>query len=308
MLPPDTPVLVLCAGLGTRLRPLTDIRAKPAIPVAGEPMVRRIIRHCATSGHSRFVVNLHHRPESIAHVLGDGSDLGVRVRYSWEQPELLGSGGGPRQALDILGTEPFLVVNGDTLTDLDPSRLLAAHIDAGALVTLAVVPNTAPDKYGGVSLDAHGQVTGFVRRGSPLPSYHFIGMQAARRDAFLGIPAGQATASIGGVYDRLIAERPGSVRAMICEARFWDVGTVADYVATSRALADATTNAQSSQAPAGVVDTIVWDDVTFGNGCRLDRCIVTDHVRVAAGMRVADAILTRGASGETCVIPFAQEP
>src|SRR5215471_9714767 len=95
--------LVLTAGLGTRLRPLTLVRAKPAMPVAGEPMVRRIVRWLATAGVSDVVLNLHYLPETIARVVGDGSDLGVRARYSWEQPLVLGSAGGPRLALDIVG-------------------------------------------------------------------------------------------------------------------------------------------------------------------------------------------------------------
>src|SRR6185503_2747497 len=85
------PAMVLSAGLGTRLRPLTDVRAKPAIPVAGVPMIRRILAWLTGHGVREVVVNLHHRPESIAAVLGDGSDLGARVRYSWEQPIVLGA-------------------------------------------------------------------------------------------------------------------------------------------------------------------------------------------------------------------------
>ena len=122
--------MILTAGLGTRLRPLTDVRAKPAIPVAGEPMVRRIARWLAAGGVTDIVLNLHHLPETIAAVVGDGSDLSVRVRYSWEQPVLLGAAGGPRHALAIVGADTFLLINGDTLTDLDspgsPTRTIEA--------------------------------------------------------------------------------------------------------------------------------------------------------------------------------------
>src|ERR1700731_1987366 len=88
--------LVLTAGLGTRLRPLTDVRAKPAMPVAGEPLVRRIMQWLASHGVAHPVLNLPHRPETLTSIVGDGRDLGVRVRYSWEQPSILGSAGGPR--------------------------------------------------------------------------------------------------------------------------------------------------------------------------------------------------------------------
>src|SRR5438876_8071852 len=100
--------LVLTAGLGTRLRPLTDVRAKPAIPVAGEPLVRRIIAWLAANGVTELVLNLHHLADTLTVQVGDGSDLSARVRYSWEQPAILGSAGGPRQALAIIGAATFL--------------------------------------------------------------------------------------------------------------------------------------------------------------------------------------------------------
>src|SRR5206468_8841769 len=138
--PVITHALVLTAGLGTRLRPLTDVRAKPAIPVAGEPMIRRIITWLAAHGVTDLVLNLHHRPETLTAVVGDGADLSVRVRYSWE-PRILGSAGGPRQALPLVAADPFLVVNGDTIADVDLSVLAAAHDTSDAIVTLALVPN-----------------------------------------------------------------------------------------------------------------------------------------------------------------------
>ena len=99
---PPRSALLLTAGLGTRLAPLTEVRAKPAVPVAGEPLVRRITRWLARQGVDDLVLNLHHLPSTVTGVMGDGSDLGVRVRYSWEQPIVLGSAGGPRQALPII--------------------------------------------------------------------------------------------------------------------------------------------------------------------------------------------------------------
>src|SRR5918993_5165129 len=122
--------LVLTAGLGTRLQPLTLARAKAAAPVDGEPLARRTIAWLVSHGVHDLILNLHHKPETITGVVGDGADLGARVRYSWESP-VLGSAGGPRHALPLLGALPdsgsrnsaaaaaptFLIVNGDTLTD-----------------------------------------------------------------------------------------------------------------------------------------------------------------------------------------------
>jgi NDP-sugar pyrophosphorylase family protein len=229
--------LVLAAGLGTRLRPLTDVCAKPAIPVAGEPLIRRIVRWLARQGVRDLVVNLHYLPQTVTAVLGDGSDLSVQVRYSWEQPQVLGSAGGPRLALDIIGDETFLIVNGDTLTDLSIRGLVDAHHRSDALVTLALVRNEAPDTYGGVTLADDGRVTGFVPRG-PLAnnSFHFIGVQIVHSDAFGQVTKGERAQSIGGIYDALIAARPGAIRGYVSGAEFWDIGTPEDLARTSAAI------------------------------------------------------------------------
>lgn len=230
-----TQALVLAAGLGTRLRPLTNVCAKPAIPVAGEPIVRRIVGWLAAHEVRDLVVNLHYLPHTVTAVLGDGSDLLVRVRYSWEQPRILGSAGGPRQALDILGAGTFVIVNGDTLTDLNLQAFMDAHRANGALVTMALVPNHEPDKYGGVLLDRDNCVTGFVPRGTAaIGSHHFIGVQAAEAAVFRDLPSGQPAKSVGGVYDALIAARHGAIRGFVSTASFWDIGTVEDYERTCR--------------------------------------------------------------------------
>jgi NDP-sugar pyrophosphorylase family protein len=162
------PAIVLTAGLGTRLRPLTDLLAKPAVPVAGKPLVVRVLEWLRRAGVEDAILNLHHLPETITAVVGDGSHLGMRVRYSWER-RILGSAGGPRLALTLLPEDrgPVLVVNGDTLTDLPLEQLLDAHrraVAGGALVTMAVVRNTRPDHYNGIRLDADDRVVAFVAK------------------------------------------------------------------------------------------------------------------------------------------------
>ena len=228
--------LILAAGLGTRLRPLTLERAKPAIAVGGVPIVRRIVAWLVREGVTDLVVNLHHRPETIAAVLGDGSDLGARVRYSWEQPAVLGSAGGPRHALPIIGAKTFFIVNGDTLTDLPLRGVAEAHAATHAMVTMALIPNREPDKYGGVRMGDDGQISGFVTRGpQAIGSYHFIGVQVAETEVFADLKDGEPINSTHGVYDTLIASHPGSVRGYLCNAAFWDIGTPEDLARTDGA-------------------------------------------------------------------------
>ncbi len=155
------PALVLTAGLATRLRPLSNIRAKAALPVAGTPLVVRILKWLRAAGVRRVVLNLHHRAETVTAAVGDGSRWDLEVRYSWER-EVLGSAGGPRRALPLLDAERFLIVNGDTLTNCDLAGLAGRHLAARSLVTMAVVPGDIA-RYGGAIVDANGYITGFAR-------------------------------------------------------------------------------------------------------------------------------------------------
>ena len=291
------PALVLTAGLATRLRPLSLVRAKAVLPVAGTPLVHRILRQLQTAGIRDVVLNLHHLPSSITGAVGDGEDLGLQVRYSWENP-VLGSAGGPRRAIPLLRTvantvasgppSTFLIVNGDTLTDVSISDVVAAHRSSGALVTMAVVPNTEPMKYGGALVDENDIITGFVARGSTAPSWHVIGVQVAEMDAFNEVPDNVPYESVRTLYPALIAARTGAVRAFRCRAEFFDIGTPGDYLATSLQFSGregglGLVGVQSTVAPSARVEqSIIWDDVTVEAGVMLRECVVTDGVRVPA--------------------------
>ena len=281
------PALVLAAGLGTRLYPLTLCRAKAAVPVAGVPLIRRHLTRLAALGVREVVVNLHHRPDTITAVVGDGAALGCRVRYSWERV-LLGSAGGPRRALPLLG-DRFFLVNGDTLCDVDLRALLDVHLSRNARVTLAITANPDPRRYGGVLADADGWVTGFAGAGDPRNPAHFVGVQIADASVFERLPDGDPAASIGGLYDTLLA-RTGQVAVHHVAGRFHDIGTPADYLETTRAVgADEQHPAVSLglrtvvHASSRLVRSVLWDDVIVGAGCVVTDCVLADGVRLAEG-------------------------
>jgi len=279
------PALILTAGLGTRLRPLSLVRAKPAVPVAGSPLVYRILRQLHSAGIDDAVLNLHHLPHTITRQIGDGSDLGMHIRYSWET-SILGSAGGPRQALPLLDSSTFLIANGDTLTDVDVSALISTHRRSGALVTMAVTQTTEPQKYGGVAVNSDGIVTGFTTRGSSQKSCHFLGLQVVEAAALMTLKAGTPCESVAAVYPALLDSHPGSIRAHICSAVFFDIGTPNDYLRTSLLLANQETDSSLQGArvhldqTAHVDASILWDDVYVGARSRLFGCIVTDGSRV----------------------------
>jgi NDP-sugar pyrophosphorylase family protein len=307
--------LVLAAGLGTRLQPLTQVRAKAAAPVDGEPLARRAIRWLVGHGVRDLVVNLHHKPESIAAAVGDGGDLGARVRYSWESP-VLGSAGGPRHALPLIfdgrpagAGRSFLIVNGDTLTDVDLPRMIDQHRRTGAMVTMALIPNPRPDKYGGVLLDAGHAVTAFTRRGAAA-GFHFIGPQVVEAEVFEPLEDGVPAETVMGIYPALMASRPGSVRGFVSDAAFQDIGTPADLLQTSLDLAAADgridrprwgPNARVA-ATARVTRSVLWDDVTIGAGAAVTECVVADGVRIPEGAVFTRCAIVRGGGGDLEIV------
>ena len=284
------PALILTAGLGTRLRPLTYVRAKAAVPVNGEPLVRRVAMWLAGRGIDEHVYNLHHHPSSIAACLGDGASLGIRVRYSWE-PTVLGSAGGPRHALPLLldrRDEQFLIVNGDTLTNVDLDALLERHEQSGARVTMSLIPNPAPEKYGGVTVSEDGFVTGFTRPGSAVDSFHFIGVQVAGASVFRHLKDNVVSESVNGLYPVMIREARGSIAAFVSDATFNDIGTPLDCLRTSLSLISEEGDrmvAPGAQIGANAIveRTAIWDDVIVGAGARLRDCIVADRVTIPPG-------------------------
>ena len=277
------PALVLTAGLATRLRPLSFVRAKAALPVGDRAIVQRILRWLGGYGVTDAVLNLHHLPHTITSIIGDGAGEGLRVRYSWEMP-VLGSAGGPRRALPLLGASPFLIVNGDTLTNVDVGALVDAHKKSGALVTMAVIPNLEPEKYGGVEVDADGAVTGFVTAARSLGArgiHHFVGVQVAEASAFAALPDNVPYESVKQLYPTLIEHRRGSVRAFVTDAAFFDIGTPADYLDTYLHFEPAGSRIASSGCR--LDQCVVWDDVEGADDVHLRRCIITDGARIPSG-------------------------
>ena len=320
-----SPGLVLTAGHGTRLRPLTALRAKPAVPVAGQPLIRRILAWLAAQGLRDLVLNLHHRPETITAAVGDGAGLGLRVRYSWEQP-VLGTAGGPRHALPLIDADRFWIVNGDTLTDVDLAAIERQHLRSGALVTMALVPNPRPDRYGGVLVDG-GWITGFTAPGAERPAYHFIGVQLAESRVFADLADNTPAESVSGIYRALIAGPARRIGAFVSDASFRDIGTPADYLRTSLALSAAGSarpaaasliGARSRVSPrARLTRTVVWDDVTIDEGVTLTDCVVGDGVRLGAGLTLERRVIvpagcaepraTDEVAGDLLIAPLGEE-
>jgi mannose-1-phosphate guanylyltransferase len=186
--------MILAAGKGTRLYPMTETLAKPMVPVGGRPVLEHTVCWLRDHGIRRVAVNLHHRPESVREYFGDGSRFGVQIVYS-EEPELLGTAGGVKR-MEAFFEDPFLIVYGDVLTDLDLDALVAAHRAASPVdhATLAVDRRADPALGGVVELDADHRVRRFVEKPRPgeiRSSWVNSGVMVVDRALLAGIPAGR---------------------------------------------------------------------------------------------------------------------
>src|SRR5512137_1071247 len=185
--------VVLCAGLGTRLRPLTGQVPKPAVPVCQVPLIRHALGLLAGAGVGRAVVNVHHLPEAMAAAArAAASELGLELAVSRE-PVIAGTGGALREARPLLsGAEAVVVLNGDVLFDADLAAALSAHRATGALATMALLPMPAGARYASVEIDGDGRVRRIAGRFGPggdgLTAWHFPGLHVVSPELLALVP------------------------------------------------------------------------------------------------------------------------
>ncbi|NPV58125.1 MAG: NDP-sugar synthase [Actinobacteria bacterium] len=157
--------MILAAGLGTRLRPLTEEISKPMVPIVNRPVMEHIVELLARHGFDELYVNLHYHPDVITGHFGDGSRWGLSITYSYEE-KLLGTAGGVKNLERELGGERFLVISGDALTDLDLTSLMAFHAGHCAIATIVVTPVSDPSKYGVVIMEEDSRIVAFQEKPS----------------------------------------------------------------------------------------------------------------------------------------------
>ena len=214
----ETPVLVLAGGLGTRLRPLTETVPKVLVPTLGRPFLEHLLDDIARQGLTRFVVSVGYLAEHIEAHLGDGADLGYRVQYVRERSPL-GTGGAIVRALPLLG-DTFVVVNGDTLLELDLAALLSHHKELGEAVTMAAAHVPDRGRYGALKLE-RGRVVGFEeKRPGAGPGWINGGVMAMERALFDGAPEGAFSLERDWLPHKL-----GRIAAFKTEGFFVDMGT-----------------------------------------------------------------------------------
>jgi mannose-1-phosphate guanylyltransferase len=247
--------MILAAGLGTRMRPLTDHCPKPLLPLLLQPMLDHILAQLSRQGIRDVIINLHHHADQLAWWLGDGSRWGVHLSLSFE-PKILGTAGALKRVEPLLREAPFLVLNADVLIDLDLQALWHWHCQRQALVTMVLRPDPAARSYGAVLVDADDR----IRLINSRPSTHmpatgqetmFACVQVVDPQVLECIPPDCFSMTTSDVYPALI-ERHAAVYGY-CYSGYWiDIGTPERYLQAHWDLLDgALGDAWVQRLPAG---------------------------------------------------------
>lgn len=227
--------MILAAGLGTRLRPLTDRTPKPLLPLAGSPLIVWNLLLLRQHGITDVIINLHHLGEMIEQTLKDGAQFGVKLTYQRE-PVILGTGGGVKQAESFFEGEAFLLLNGDTVLDLDLYAVQAVHAERRALATMVLREDPDADRWGAVEVDRQQLIRSINGKGrggeGPTEKLMFAGVHVMHPRLLRDVPAGRES-SIIDAYHRAIAQ--GESVAGYRMAGYWsDVGTPERYAQVQR--------------------------------------------------------------------------
>ena len=307
--------MILAAGFGTRLFPLTIDRTKPAIPFLGKPLVGYVAEYLATFGLKEFVVNLHHQPDSVIAALGDGTRFGVRIDYTREVPDILGTAGGLDNARQFLEDDTFLVVNGKIITNIDIGAAIDAHKRSGAIATMVLKPNSKREKFTIVNTE-EGRVTGFggfaepaseeeIRdtEHEPFTPLMFTGIHIMEPRVFDYIPRNTYSDIVPTFYSPGLA-RGEHIHAHVTDANWFELSTIPRYLDISLAMmgdADTFAGANCRIAPgASVRDSVMWDNVTIGDDVSLYRTILADDVTIEPGENYENAAIVRADMVRSC--------
>lgn len=300
--------MILAAGFGTRLFPLTIDRTKPAIPFLGKPLVGYVAEYVAKFGFSEIVVNLHHQPQSVIAALGDGSDFGVRIDYAIEKPEILGTAGALDNARHLLDDDTFLIINGKIITDIDIAAAVETHKSSGALATMVLKPNTKREKFTIVEV-ADGCVKTFGGHARPFTEEEirdtendafvplmFTGIHIVEPRVFDYIPRG-VFSDIVTVFYRPALEKGERIAAHVTDSNWFELSTIPRYLDISLAMMDEKDvfHGRDFRAASGssIRDSVIWDNVTVGEGANLYRTIVADGVTIQPDEHFENAAIVR---------------
>jgi len=307
--------MILAAGFGTRLFPLTIDRTKPAIPFLGKPLVGYVAEYLANFGITEVVVNLHHQPDSVINALGDGANFGVHIDYSREEPKILGTAGALDNARQWLEDDTFLVINGKIITDIDIGAAVETHRRSGAVATMVLKPNAKREKFTIVEAE-NGRLKAFgdyatptteEELRNPTPEFQsplmFTGIHILEPRVFDYIPRGVYSDIVPTFYDPALAKGE-KICVHVTDANWYELSTIPRYLDISLAMMgnrDVFFGRNCHiQGAVSLKDSVVWDNVTIGSGATLYRVIIADGVRIQPGEHFENAAIVRAEMVRSC--------
>lgn len=294
--------MILAAGLGTRLWPLTEGRSKPAIPFMNQPLISYSADYLASFGINEIVVNLHHEPESIRQALGDGSAFGVGIQYSYEE-EILGTSGAIDRVRGLLCDEDFVVINGKIVTDIDLAAAVRTHSESNAIATLVLRENAGRERFSVVEVDSNRRIVKFAGFPEPAkdhetPPLMFTGIQVLSPRILDYVPRNCFSHSTVDVYPPAI-EKGEAVIGHVAGGEWHEMSTLDRYLTSSvtfmrkAGIRFVAGRGSMISSEAVIEDSVLWEDVTVETACRLRRVVIGDRVRLPRGSAFERAVIVR---------------
>lgn len=283
--------MILAAGLGTRLKPLTDEKPKALIPVLNKPIVARVIDYLKMHGVSRIVVNAHHHQQQIVDYMDGGRPFGLEIEVLVE-PEILGTGGGIKNASALLDNETFIVINCDILTNINLAQAYRDHKKSGTLATLVLHDC---ESFNRILIGKNHAITDIARKNIP-GRLAFTGIHVMEPELLSHIPEGKFS-DIIDCY-RLLIPFGKSFNAFLSEGHYWrDIGSVSSYIRANKELLK---KESFSIGPGCHMDSsakleewaIVGEKTYLEKDVEIRRSILWDNVKVKDGRSIVDSIVT----------------
>jgi NDP-sugar pyrophosphorylase family protein len=297
--------LILAGGKGTRLRPLTVNTPKPIVPVANSPFLLYQVDLMRSGGIDEIILSLSYQPRKIEDLLKDGSEYGVRIRYAVEANPL-GTGGAFKNAEDQIDATT-IVFNGDILTSIDLTEVIARHRERGAVATIVLTPVENPSAYGLVETSPDGWVTRFIEKPGPdeiTCNTINAGIYVLEPSVLRYMPKGEPYSFERGLFPTLL-EKKEPVLSFILDKYWIDIGTPKKYLEVHqdilagrfRSSRAATSMLDRHSLPSNVhidATSIVDIDVKLAPGVRISNSVIGRNCKIDEGAQIVDSVIWSG--------------
>jgi NDP-sugar pyrophosphorylase family protein len=288
--------MVLAAGFGSRLQPLSYEQPKPLFPVMNKPVIEHTISLLKSAGISEIVINLHHKGSRIENYLGDGSEYGVKIYYSKENP-ILGSAGGIKAAQKYLDGDSFIVINSDVVSDIDLKEVVKFHREKKSSLTLILKPKQSSGPSDPIAIDSENRITDFYPElPENLREFVFTGIQIMEPKIFDRIPPDIFIGTTDKIFPQMIEEKQ-SVFAFVHDGYWSDIGNRGDYINTHRDCLTGKVKSIPAQLSNNHIKANFHQPVLIGDGCVISskaqigpNAILGDNCKVEDGATIKDSV------------------